>query len=433
MTQFDTWVSNLYGLPYPIYFYYYSKSAFPDWEDSTPIGNCPSIFSVQFAPYIEFKDLNIKPLLYDTERFGKMSIDRPQLNRVPSVWRINSIEEKSRVKTLGTLNTYPIIQKNIGGKRYWKNESKLLQFPYSFAILTDGISPPFQIKYHLVNSDKMVIKVRNTLSDRCSYGIFIDNYKGDKHGQLEAIVSGDIHELPCSSSAYNQWYASSKNSTAQSVQQAINQSFINTSQSSQLTSLQNRHSYVNQSLGMLSSIGSLINGNIVGGVGSGLNNIISGGQQRALNNLNNQFAQQQASFDKKSAIQGAMSQVRDLNNTPNTMLSMGSDFIYGYNKQGSSLKLFRFSLTTEYATKLADYFAMYGYKQNKILNVNENMRTRYYYNYIKTIGINLTSKGSIEKDDIEVMKSIFDKGVTIWHIDRPNVVVSDYSMDNFEY
>ncbi len=128
-----------------------------------------------------------------------------------------------------------------------------------------------------------------------------------------------------------------------------------------------------------------------------------------------------------------MSQVRDLNNTPNTMLSMGSDFIYGYNKQGSSLKLFRFSLTTEYATKLADYFAMYGYKQNKILNVNENMRTRYYYNYIKTIGINLTSKGSIEKDDIEVMKSIFDKGVTIWHIDRPNVVVSDYSMDNFEY
>lgn len=440
MSQFDSWVSNLYGLPYPIYFYYYSKTAFPDWEESTPIGNCPSIFSVQFAPYIEFKDLNIKPLLYDTERFGKIAPDRPQLDRIPAVWRINSIEEGARVKTLGCVNTYPKIDKNIGGTRYWKNESKLLQYPYSFAILTDGISPPFQVKYHLVNNDEMVIKVRNTLSDRCSYGIFIDNYKGDKSGQLEAIVSGDTHELPCSSSAYNQWYASSKNSTAQSVQQSINQSFINSSQSAQMTSLQNRHSYVNQGIGMLNGglvgIGSALGGNVggvIGGIGIGANSIINGGQQRALNNLNNQFTQQQASFDKKSAIQGAMAQVKDLNNTPNTMLSMGSDFIYGYNKQGSALKLYRFGLTTEYATKLGDYFAMYGYKQNKILNLKENMRTRYYYNYIKTIGANITANGNIEKDDIEVLKNIFDRGVTIWHIDRANVSVSDYSMDNFEY
>lgn len=440
MTQYDTWESNLYGLPYPIYFYFYSRTSLPDLKDSIPIGNCPSLLSVQFAPYLKMKDFNITPLLYDIERFGKLSPERPQLNVTPGVFRINSIEESSRVMELARLKTYPNIDKKIGGKRYWKNESRLFNYPYSFALLTDGISPPMNIKYHLVNNDNMVIKVRNTLSDRCSYGIFIDNYKGDKSGQLEAIVSGDIHELPCSSSAYNQWYATSKNATAQSVQQSINQAFITSSQSSQMASLTNRQSYTNQGLGMLGSgisgIGSLLTGNVggaIGGIMGGVNSMVHGSQQRAITNLNNQFAQQQANFDKKSAIQGAMAQVKDLNNTPNTMLSMGSDFIYGYNKQGSALKLYRFGLTTEYATKLGDYFALYGYKQNKILNLKENIRTRYYYNYVKTIGANINSNGEIEKDDLETLKAIFDKGVTIWHIDRDNVKVGDYSMDNYEY
>lgn len=440
MLQYDTWESNLYGLPYPIYFYLYSKENIEDTKASMVIGNCPSLLSVQFAPYLTFKDFNISPLLYDVERFGKVSADRPQLDVTPPVFRINSIEEESRVKELATIKTYPKIDKKVGGKRYWKNESKLFNYPYSFAILTDGISPPLNIKYHLVNSDNMTIKVRSTLSDRCSYGIFIDNYKGDKGGQLEAIVSGDIHELPCSSSAYNQWYATSKNATAQNVQQSINQAFLTSCQSSQMASLTNRQSYVNQGLGMLGSgiagIGSLLSGNIggvIGGVMGGLNSSIHGNQQRAITNLNNQFAQQQANFDKKSAIQGAMAQVKDLNNTPNTMVSMGSDFIYGFNKQGSALKLYRFGLTTEYATKIADYFALYGYKQNKLMNIKENLRTRYFYNYIKTIGANITSTGDIEKDDIETMKAIFDKGVTIWHIDRHGVKVGDYSMDNYEY
>lgn len=439
MATYDTWNCDLYGLPYPIYFYFYSKKEMLTPTDSAPIGNCPSLLSVQFSPYLIMDDFDIEPNLYDVERFGKISLDRPQLPNTPVVMRINSIKEDARIKHLASLRIYPKPSTNIGGGRYWGNESKLLQYPYSFAILTDGISPPFQVKYHLVNSDKMNIKVRNTLSDRCSYGIFVDNYKGDKSGQLEAVVSGDIHELPCSSSAYNQWFASSKNSTAQAVNQSINQAFINSSQSSQMTSLSNRNSYINQNMGMLASgmmgIGAFMTGNFGGVLGSGgmaINNGIQSGQQRAVNNLNNQFAQEQASFDKRSAIQGALAQVKDLNNTPNTMVSMGSDFIYGYNKQGSALKLYRFSITTEYATKLGDYFALYGYKQNKIMNLSEHLNTRYYYNYIKTIGANLSSKGNIEKDDLNIMKTIFDKGVTIWHIENNNVEVGNYSMDNYE-
>ena len=438
--SYDTWESKIYGLPYPIYFYYLGKEVTElDPSTTTPLGNCPSLLSVQFSPYTELSDFNISVKPYDIERFGSVSKDRPILPNSVNVWRINSIEEKARIKALKTVSTYPKIDKKIGEGRYWKNESRLFNFPYSFAILSDGISTPLQIKYHLAPKEKMNIKVRNTLSDRCSYGLFVENYKGDKAGQLEAMVSGDIHELPCSSSAYNQWYASSKNSTAQSVQNTINQAFLSSSQASQMANLSNSHSYTNQNLAMmgggLGMVGSLLTGNIGGAIGSGVGMYgagIRGTQERQTNNLNAKFASQQASLDKKSAIQGAMAQVKDLQNTPNTMVSMGSDFIYGFNKQGSSLKLFRYGLTTEYAVKLADYFAMYGYKQNKILKLSEHLRTRYYYNHIKTIGCNLSSNRYMSKTDLDVMKGIFDKGTTIWHVDREGVEVNNYEMDNYE-
>lgn len=439
MASKDSWASSLYGLPYPIYFYYLNSQyikANPDL--SIPLGNCPALLSVQFAPYLIESDFNISEKYYDTERFGKVDEMRPTIGGTISVFRINSIKEESRVQELKIINTYPKFNKQIGGKRYWGNESKIFQYPYAFAMLTDGISPPLQIKYHLAPQPRMTVKVRSTLSDRCSYGLFIEGYKGDSAGQTEAIVSGDIHELPCSSSAYNQWYASSKNSTAQQVQNTINQAFLTSSQASQMSNVLNQNSIANQGLnqigGGLGMIGSALSGNI-GGVLTGGTNVIGAGmrgqQERGINNLNAEFARQQASLDKKSSIATAMAQVKDLQNTPATMISMGSDFIYGYNKQGSSLKLFRYGLTTEFATKLGDYFAMYGYKQNRLLDLNLHINSRHFYNYIKTIGCNLSSN-AISNEDIESFKSIFDNGVTIWHMDNTNVVPGSYEYDNYE-
>lgn len=444
MANFDSWNSKMYGLPYPIYFYMISSETTGLYDDlTTPLGNCPALLSVQFTPYMKFEDFNTSAYDYDIKRFGEVDKSRPAITEgSPTVLRVNSITEESRVKKLKTTKTYPKVDTQIGKDkgRYWKNESRLFQYPYSFAILSDGISSPLTIKYHLAPKPDMNIKVRNTLSDRCSYGLFVENYKGDGAGQLEAMVSGDIHELPCSSSAYNQWYATSKNSTAQNIQNVSNQSFLSSSQASQMATMQNQHSQSNQQMNQISSgigaVGSLMNLNL-GGVASNSANMMFAGrrgqQERQMNSLNEGFAREQANLNKRSAIQSAMAQIKDLNNTPNTMVSMGSDFIYGYNKQGSSLKLFRYSLTTEYATKLGDYFAMYGYKQNKILNLNDIRNDRYYYNYIKTIGANISSANNMSKNDLDVMKGIFDKGVTIWHVDREGVIVNDYSKDNREY
>lgn len=438
----DSWKSNLYGLPYPIYFYWYSRSELgSDAEnDSSVMGNCPSILSIQYVPFLEKKDFEITTHHYDVNRFGKVRTDTPSLAFVPWVYRIQSIKDEGRIKDIGEFEIYKSSGKKVGkGQgRYWKNESRLLNYPYSFALLTDNLNPPLTIKYHLCKGEnnKSKVKVRNTLSDRCSYGLYIEGYKGDNSGSMEAMVSGDSHELPCSSSAYSQWYASSKNSTAAMVNAQVQQSFLTQAQSNAMTNLKNSQSMTNQHLGQMGSILGGVASLSLGGMANGLINAgmqgVQGNQQRAMNNLNNQFANQQAGLTKQTAIQGALAQVKDLNSTPNTMVSMGSDLIYGYNKGGSQLSLYRYGVSTEYAVKLADYWALYGYKQNKIMNLENIKRNRYFYNHIKTIGCNLKSNGSIAKEHLETLKAIFDKGVTIWHVDRPDVNVGDYSLDNYE-
>ena len=137
--------------------------------------------------------------------------------------------------------------------------------------------------------------------------------------------------------------------------------------------------------------------------------------------LNNQSTQ--------NSINMAMAQANDMKSTPNTMISMGSDVYYGLDKGNKKVNLYRFGLTDEYYQKLGDYFAMFGYKQNKVMTINR--RNRHYYNYIKTIGVNIKSSG-VPRNHLEEIKSIYNNGVTIWHVDRNGVEVGDYSMDNYE-
>lgn len=424
--DYDTWECEMYGLPYPIYFYFLSYDSLPSHasDSSQVMGNCPSILSIQLVPFLGLPDVELYSIPYDSARFGSVDPTRPALQNYPDVFRVRYINNDGKIRLLKTFNTYPASGKNTGPNkdRYWKNESRLLNYPYSFGTISDNLNPPFTFKYHLCKDYvKSNLRVRNTISDRCSYGLYIEGYKGDNSGVTEAMVSGDSHELPCSSSAYNQWYASNKNQNSASVKAVSSAAFLQTQQSNQMLSSQQKLAESGASFG-ISSLGSIF---------STLQSRKGVNATQQINRLNNKFAQQQAQLDVSQAIAGTLAQTNDLRTTPNTMVSMGSDLIYGISKGASSVTLHRYSLTTEYAVRIADYFAMYGYKQNKLMK--PNIRNRYFYNYIKTVGCNFGTDSAIPKDALETLKGIFDRGLTIWHITRPGVVVSDYSKDNYEY
>lgn len=404
----DEWGSENYTLPSGLYFYFLNENL-PSWDTAKSgsiIGNCSAIQSVQFTPFIEPTDLRLFHVPYDTERFGGVDKTRPSLTDTPLVFRITAIE--NNIKKIGSFKCYNP-DKTIGGEISWRNESRLYNYPYMFAMITDNLNQPFEIKYHLCNSNLNNVMVRNTISDRCSYGLFVQNYKNDVDGKLEALVSSDAHELPCSSSAYSQWFAMNKNQTAETIKQARQNSF--------LTKSQNTANLGTNLIGSLSSV-SL---NPISMIGSGANMLSSLNQAK--------FSNQRSDLDVQQVIASKIAQTQDMLSTPNTMISMGSDVYYGLDKGGKSVHLFRFGLHNEQYKKLGDYFAMFGYKQNKILT--PNIRNRYYFNYIKTVGCNIEGN-DIPRNHLEELKGIFDSGVTVWHIDRNGVKVGDISRDNYE-
>lgn len=87
---------------------------------------------------------------------------------------------------------------------------------------------------------------------------------------------------------------------------------------------------------------------------------------------------------------------------------------------------FRFQVMTiknTYAKIIDDYFSMYGYKVNTVKTPNITGRTN--WNYVKTIDCNFD--GDIPQIDLNIIKSMFNNGVTLWH--NPSTIY-DYSNSN---
>ena len=72
---------------------------------------------------------------------------------------------------------------------------------------------------------------------------------------------------------------------------------------------------------------------------------------------------------------------------------------------------------------------MYGYAQNRLMEVDT--KSRQYYNYIKTKEVNILTS-SIPNVYLDKLKAIYNNGTTIWHVDNPDVLPLNYSKDNTE-
>lgn len=97
--------------------------------------------------------------------------------------------------------------------------------------------------------------------------------------------------------------------------------------------------------------------------------------------------------------------------------------LLGYNLINDNI-FTRYNIKSQFAKRIDDYFSMYGYATNEVKLPNIN--TRPNWNYIKTIGANITGE-DISQEDMSIIKNIFDNGITIWH--NPDTFL-DYSQNN---
>jgi hypothetical protein len=123
------------------------------------------------------------------------------------------------------------------------------------------------------------------------------------------------------------------------------------------------------------------------------------------------------------ATLGMVNQIYQASLTPNQAKgNVGTGAI----NLGMGINKFEFyynMVTADYAQMIDNYFDMYGYKVNRVKVPNLN--TRPYWNYVQTKDINI--KGDIPNDDMVILKTAFNDGVTLWH---GGGNVGNYSLDN---
>lgn len=116
-------------------------------------------------------------------------------------------------------------------------------------------------------------------------------------------------------------------------------------------------------------------------------------------------------------------QIREAKMTPDSARGNTNTGDLNYSLGKNCFTVYKMTIKAEYAKIIDDYFTAFGYKVNafKVPNITG----RRYWNYIHTIGANI--EGNIPQADMDEIKGLFDRGITIWH-DTAHYL--DYTQNN---
>lgn len=439
----DLYQQVVNGIPVGVHFYFLDNSLMgPNRINLSPVLQSGQVMSFLYVPFITRRDIDIVQIPYDQGRYG--SVDPSNPNNYPHCYVYKVNDSFIGDKPLGTVKRYR--NETFGRKNEWRwyNESKLFQFPYEYITINDYMNTPLTIAPHLFTSpgDDFPVKVRQEISFTGGYTIYAQGYKGDYNGTMEGIMSTASLDLPTGSSAYADFMSRSKSQfLASNLISSRNESLArySTNKQAQLGYASANMSYNAQiqagRIGALGSVFSGLSGGLMGvlgaGVGAGLglaSNQISASTSRNIANMQTSTAQQignmQNSLNKKNRIDQSQAFISDIFSAPRNMSLGSGDILQSLTNSRKCVDVIRYGLTDVYLNKIALYFTMYGYKQNKFVRLtNSSYKTRKYFNYIKTIDANIESK-KLPKEIVEQIKAIFNAGITFWHYKN---------MQNIEY
>ena len=99
---------------------------------------------------------------------------------------------------------------------------------------------------------------------------------------------------------------------------------------------------------------------------------------------------------------------QDLKDTPDTIRQVGNNAEFDIIDKNFVVEFSKMSIKSQFKNKIFEYLFNFGYLTNgfKI----PNLKSRYYFNYIKTLGMNI--KANLDNNIIQKLKSIYENGVT---------------------
>ena len=287
ITALDSDTANMNNLPMGYYYYYIPAN---DLQYGKFLGVCDAIESLTYNAFLTDNNVTYIEATYDKDRYGTINSGTCTVRRIMSASEIQ--EELS--------NSINIFEQNT------PYDVKLQLYPYTYFLITDYMNEPLLVKPQLVyNTDnKLIIKIETTaISGR--YRLYVENNKNDSSGKLEGITNNMTYQLPVSSTAYSQFYATSMSSFNTNVTNSLIENDMTLRQNTNTATLNAKQSEFNAGL---TAIASLLTGNLVGAVSNGISMIQ---QQEKLDNLLNNLNEQNR-FKENEIISSKNAKINDL-------------------------------------------------------------------------------------------------------------------------
>lgn len=319
--------------------------------------------------------------------------------------------------------------------RYNSEYSKMMNSPYCAVEITDFKGHTMTIKPEYLNTSKLVIDMYTSLSWETKIGYSIKNYnigvepyggnEGQYNGEINWLntiydnISGDVPILTDQSAIFMQSHRNALSTEKTNLQETNRtRQAINTA-----TSLMK---------GGAGAIGAGIQGGIVGGPAGALISAGTSIANSAVNYASSTYANHLRSQTSERNLANAQNaKLEDISNMPPQISGQGNNTLFETeNEIGGVYVIFK-QIKPEYRKKIRDYFHMYGYLCNELIDMSNKapMTSRKFWNYIETQHVLITGGAPVPM--LDELSAVFDKGVTLWHVNN-GIEVGDYSKTNSE-
>lgn len=418
-------------LTLPLGFYYY---LIPRVKINTAsyLGYVDTIQSLTFNPFIDESDIGLLVNCpFNTDKYGRPDTGTPTCYRIES---FDNIE-----KEIGIIELFP--SKSKYDSQQVHLDPKLELYPYTYYLVTDYINPPLLIKPQYVNvlDNRLRVRVTTTpLSAESKYNLFVPGYKGDEEGNLEGITNTTPLMLPVTSSIYSQFISTSMASFTQGNINAMLENDKTLNQGLASNGLQYNINRAQNNLNLMNGgwniIGNLLSGNFGGALQGAFTNGANYGLNNQINQQRSQLTQNQINENHKLTEYEintmAQAKITDMINTPNAIKTSGNDTLFNLINSDQKIDIIKYEPKASTKFKISRYFERYGYRYNTYGKLGNHINSRKYYNFVKTSSCNIAT-AKVPLIHLEELKEIFNRGTTIWHIDR-GAEPLNYEVDNVE-
>lgn len=313
------------------------------------------------------------------------------------------IAEETQFKQLNLPKKYD----NIDG--YIPKNKKLFCYPYNFLYGNNNNGTGIEYKYEYFSSNACSFTYTVAMTPNPLLVSYPIQYKGFAQDYTDMLTFSDYPKCAIMTDAYKAYVAQ----------------MTSTAGASALMSAGGIVSQgVDTAAGVFSGVGKALSGagfGFLGAAASGAGSAIATGKQAASNAFKSSPLATLSSTDWSEVIGNGIKSVVNhfLQPSGNVTTSSGNaSKIIG----NDHISYYPMQIRAEYARKIDDYFTMFGYKIGEIGQPAINNRSA--WDFVKTR--NCTISGNIDLDYLVVLRSIFDRGVTIWHTND----IGNYGLSN---